>query len=143
MDVSELRRGILRALEDARKVAAARRTTVDEARKAYDAFLGGVAVPLFRQAADVLKAEAQIYSVQTPADSVRLVSDQAAATFAELELDTSGRAPQVIGRVSVTRGRHGHVLEESALGDGTVVHELTERDVSEFLLRAIPKLVVR
>jgi len=143
MDVSELRRGILRALEEARKDAATRRASFDEAGQAYEAFLRDVAVPLFRQAAIVLKAEGQLYSVHTPAGSVRLASDGAPETFVELELDSSGRSPQVLGRVSLARGRRGHVVDEAPLGEGTAVSELTERDVSEYLLRAIPKLVVK
>lgn len=143
MDVSELRQGILRALEAARKAAADKRTNVDEARAVWEAFLRDVAVPLFRQAADVLKAERQLYTAQTPADSVRLVADHSAETFIELELDTSGAHPQVVGRISVSRGRGGHVLEETAIGEGATVKALTERDVSEFLLHAIPRLIVR
>ena len=53
MDVSELRKGILRALEDARKDAAARREAVDNATAAYEEFLEAIAVPLFRQAVTV------------------------------------------------------------------------------------------
>ena len=39
MDVSELRKRILRALEDARHDASERRTAVDHAAKAYEEFL--------------------------------------------------------------------------------------------------------
>ena len=54
MDVSELRKRILRALDDARKDAVVRRREVDEAANAYETFLEQVAVPLMRQAAQVL-----------------------------------------------------------------------------------------
>jgi hypothetical protein len=100
-------------------------------------------VPLFRQAATVLRAEGQLFSVQTPAESVRLVSDSAPHTFVECALDATGEHPHVIGRVSVTRGRQGLVLSEAPLGDGKAVPAVDESDVSTFLLAAIPRLVLK
>jgi len=92
MDVSELRKGILRALEDARRDAAARREAIDNATVVYGEFLSAVAEPLFRQAVTVLRAEHQQFSLHTPAGKVRLVSDAAPETFAECEaLFTAGR----------------------------------------------------
>jgi len=55
VDVSELRKRILHALDDARKEAAAKRGVVDEAGRAYEAFLVNIAVPMFKQAQAVLK----------------------------------------------------------------------------------------
>jgi len=143
MDVSELRKGILRALEDARRDAAARREAIDNATVVYGEFLSAVAEPLFRQAVTVLRAEHQQFSLHTPAGKVRLVSDAAPETFAECELDTSAGVPQVLGRISRTRGRRGQVIEEQPLGDGRPVADLSEHDVSRFLLAAIPRLVLK
>ena len=143
MDVSELRKRILRALDDARLEAASRRTRVDEARAAYERFLTDVAVPLMRQAAMVLTAAGQPFQVHTPASGARLVHDQQPDTFLEVELDVSGSLPQVIGRVSLKRGRVGQVVTERPVHPMASVHELTESDVSEFLVTEIPKLVVR
>jgi hypothetical protein len=143
MDVSELRKRILRALDDARHEASTRRTRVDEARAAYDRFLTDVAVPLMRQAAMVLSAAGQPFQVHTPAVSARLVHDQQPLTFLEIELDVSGDRPQVIGRVSLTRGRAGHVVTERPICPGKTVADLSETDVSEFLVAEIPRLVVR
>ena len=69
MDTSDLRKRILRALDDARKEATSRRSVVDEAARAYAAFLDVVAVPLMRQAATVLNAEGHKFSVHTPASA--------------------------------------------------------------------------
>jgi hypothetical protein len=143
MDVSELRKRILRALDEARQEASTRRTRVDEARAAYDRFLTDVAVPLMRQAAMVLSAAGQPFQVHTPAVSARLVHDQQPLTFLEIELDVSGDRPQVIGRVSLTRGRAGHVVTERPISPGKTVADLSETDVSEFLVAEIPRLVVR
>ena len=142
MDVSDLRKRILRALDEARKDSAARRVAVDEAAKAYDAFLADIAVPLMRQSAQVLNAAGESFSVHTPAASVRLASDKSAETFLELELDAGGSRDAVIGRVSSV-GRRGPVIEEHPLAAGKAVGTLAEQDVAAFLVASIPKLVVR
>ena len=143
MDVSELRKSILRALDNARKEAATRRTSVDEAGVAYATFLETVAVPLLRQAQSVLKAERQPFTVHTPAGSARLASDAAPETFLEITLDSTGAKPQVIGRISLARGRQGVVVDERPIGAETAIAKLGESDVAEFLLAAIPKLVLK
>jgi hypothetical protein len=142
MDVSELRKRILRALDEARQEATSRRTRVDEARAAYDGFLADVAVPLMRQSAMVLTAAGHPFQVHTPASGPRLVHDQQPLTFLEVELDVSGPRPQVIGRVSVSRGRAGQVVTERPIAD-KLVAALTEQDLSEFLIAEIPRLAVR
>ena len=142
MDVSDLRKRIIRALDDARKDASNRRVVVDEATKAYETFLVEIATPVMRQASLVLKAEGHPFTVQTPAGSVRLVADGSAQTFIELGLDTSSAPAVVFGRVSLTRGRQGHVIEERPIVDKPVA-AVTEEDLSTFLVVEIPKLVVR
>jgi hypothetical protein len=143
MDVSELRKRILHALDAARKDAVTRRTEVDEAARAYEQFLENVAGPLLKQAQAVLRAEQQLFTVHTPAGSIRLVSDSAPQTFVEFVLEVSPRVPQVIGRVSLTRGRQGVVVEERPLAPGKPVAALTEDDMAQFLVTEIPKLIVR
>ena len=142
MDVSELRKRILRGIEDAKKDAAVRRGIVDQARVAYEQFLGEIAVPMLRQASVVLKAAGQLYDVHAPAESVRLVSEKSPYTFLEVELDVTKERPQVVGRVSLTRGRQGQIVEERALGNGKDVAALTEEDLSAFLVAEVPRLVV-
>ena len=142
MDVSDLRKRIIRALDDARKDASSRRIVVDEAAKAYETFLSEIAAPIMRQAALVLKAENHPFTVQTPAGTVRLVSDSAAQTFIECALDTSGTQAVVIGRVSLARGRQGHVIEERPIAEKPI-GDVTEADLSTFLVAEIPKLIVR
>ena len=143
MDVSDLRKRILHALDDARKEAAARRLDVDRAAESYERFLSAVAVPLFLQAANVLKAQRLPFTAETPAGSVRLVSDHAPQEFIGLELDASVPQPQVLGRSSIVRGRQGLVVEERPVAPGKSIDELTEEDVSQFLLTEIRRLVTR
>src|SRR5215216_929284 len=125
MDVSELRKLILRSLDDARKDAAAKRVVVDQAAKAYETFLSDIAVPLMLQAQQVLNATGESFSVHTPAASVRLVSDASPQTFLEFQLDPNGTRSGVIGRVSVVRGRRGPVVDERSVANGKSVESLT------------------
>ena len=143
MDTSDLRKRILRALDDARKDAAARRQTVDAAAVAYEAFLTRTAVPLVRQAVLVLRAEGHAFSANTPAGGVQLASDSAPQPYIEFELDATGATPQVVGRVSLTRGRQGVVVEERPIAPGKALADLTDDDVAKFLVAEIPKLVAR
>ena len=143
MDVSDLRKRILQALDTARKDAASRRTVVDDAGRAFVQFIDAVAVPLMLQAQAVLRAEHQPFTVHHPIGSVRLVSDNSADTFLEFMMDTSGARPQVIGRVSLTRGRQSVVVEERPISTTKAIADLTEDDVAQFLVTEIPKLVVK
>ena len=143
MDVSELRKRILRAIEDAKTDLSERRTVLDTAGKAYEGFLDATAVPLLRQAANVLKASGHLFDVHTPAGSVRLVAERSPHTFLEIDLDVSGSEPEVIGRISLTRGRQGLVVEERPIVPGRAVAKLTEEDLTAFLVSEIPKLVVK
>ncbi|HEX5068929.1 MAG TPA: hypothetical protein VFV78_01835 [Vicinamibacterales bacterium] len=141
MDVSELRRKILRAIDEGKPDdRAKRRAEIDTAKAAYDRFLELVAVPLFRQAQTILKAEGRAFVVHAPADGVKLVSDGSPSTFLEFLLDTSSEQPRVIGRVSRTRSR-GVTVEEQPLAAGKPVDQLTEEDVAGFFVNEIPKLV--
>ena len=143
MDVSELRKKILRALEESPAVAAPKRSERDEAQRAYDRFLETVAVPLLRQAQGILKAEGQLFTVHAPAGSAKLVSDGAAQTFLEFALETAEERPAVIGRTSRVRGRQRVIVDERPVIVGKAVGELTEEDVAAFLVTELPKLVRR
>ena len=143
MDVSDLRKRIIRALDDARKDASSRRVVVDEAAKAYESFLADIATPVMRQAALVLKAEGHPFTVQTPAGTVRLVADSLGADLHRAWARHDRRVgPSVIGRVSLARGRQGHLIEERPIADKSVA-DVTEEDLSAFLVAEIPKLIVR
>ena len=143
MDTSELRKRILHALDSARKDAVARRSAVDEANRAFESFLADTVVPLLRQAQDVLRAEGQLFRVEAPAGGARIVSEKTADTFIEIALDIKPAQPQVIGRVSLARGRQGGVVEERPIAAGKAVSDLGDDDVAKFLVTEIPKLVLK
>jgi hypothetical protein len=143
MDVSELRKRILHALDDARREADGRRQSRSDAEKHWDRFLPDTAVPLFRQAAAVLKAEGHPFTVNAPASSVRIVSDGSAETFLEVVLDSSEGSPQMIGRLSISRGRGRQSLDERPIAPGKTAVDVTEDDLARFLVAEVPKLIVR
>lgn len=133
MEISDVRKRILGTIERARQRAAERRARADEAARAYSTFLDGVAVPIFKQVANVLRAEGYPFSVSTPSGSVRLMSDRTAEDFVEIGLDTTGDMPSVMGHASRARGRR--VIEsERAVGDPA---HLDENDVLEFLTKEL------
>ena len=142
MDVSELRKQILRALDTARKDADEKRRAAYQAKSAYETFLNDVAVPAFRQAANVLRALGHDFSANTPAGSVRL-DGPLGQEYLELELDVSGGRAQVIGRTGMMRNRGGPLVEERPIAAGTPIAELTDADVATFLTTEIPRLVMR
>ncbi len=59
-------------------------------------------MPLFRQVANVLKAEGYQFTVFTPGGSVRLMSERNAEDYIELSLDTSGDEP-LVARAAAAR----------------------------------------
>jgi hypothetical protein len=139
METSDVRKRVTQAIERAKIRTAARRTASDEANKAFEVVLHAIAIPLFRQTANILKSENYAFTVFTPSGSVRLMSDRAAEDFIELLLDTSGDAPQAILHVSRSRGRR--VIEtEQAIGSPATI---AEEGLLEALLKELELFVDR
>jgi hypothetical protein len=139
MEISDIRKRINAAIDRAKRVGADRRARTDEAARAYSAFLDTIAVPMFRQVANVLRAEGYPFGVFTPSGSVKLVSDRTAADSIEIVLDTSGDEPRVMGHTTRTRGNR--VIEsERPVGDPAT---LTESDLLDFLMQELEALFAR
>jgi hypothetical protein len=141
METSVLRRRLSETIETARRTAAGRRARAEEASRAYSQFLDTVAVPLFRQVANVLKASGYPFTVFTPSGTVRLMSDRSSEDYIELSLDTSADEPMVLGKSSHARGRR-MVESERAIAEQTVAH-LTEEHLLEYLLKELEPFVER
>jgi hypothetical protein len=139
METSELRRRLVQTIERAKKQAAERRARSDDASQAFEAFLRNIAVPMFRQTGNILKAEGYAFSLFTPLGSVRLMSDRSTEDFIELSLDVSGEVPQVIGHASRSRGRRV-IEEERAIGSPST---LTEEALLDFLAKELEAFVER
>jgi len=139
MEIATVRQRVQETIQRARREAAQRRARTDEASREYDAFLDRIAVPIFRQVANVLKVENYAFTVFTPSGSVRLMSDRAAEDYIELVLDTTSDTPTVIGHSSRLRGRR--VIEtERPVGVGPIP-DLTEDDVLVFVLKELEAFV--
>jgi hypothetical protein len=142
VEISEVRRRLLAAIEKARRESTERRARVDAAARDYDTFLAERASPVFHQLAAALNAEGHQFKVFTPASSIRLAAARSPEEFIELSLDDSSDPPAVIGRTTRGRGRR-MVSSERALKDGAPIAELTDEDVLAFLLEEIPRLIER
>ncbi len=74
-------------------------------------------MPLFRQVANILKAERYAFSVFTPTGGVRLMSDRSADDFIELSLDTTGERPVVVGVISRNAAAAAALIENRSAPD--------------------------
>ena len=142
METSDVRKRIKDSLDRAKKLAAERRARNTEGSATYGVFLQNAAVPVFQQAASALKAEGYPFTVNTPAGSVRLVSDHSSHDFIDLRLDTTAARPQVLIRVERMKGRET-TSEERTLKPGADVTALTEQDVLDAIADGIVVLVER
>jgi hypothetical protein len=141
MEISEVRNRLTQTIERARRAASERRKRNDEASRAFQVFLSDVAVPLFKQIANVLKIEAYPFTVFTPSGSVRLMSDKSAQDFIELVLDASGDSPRVVSHASRARGRE--VVEtERVVGSGAP-EAIDGEELLTFLLKELEPFVER
>lgn len=140
MDVSEVRRRLRGAIEQARREAVERRQRADEAAKQYEQFLEQHAVPMFHVFAAALTGEGRRFKVFTPAGSVRLASESSGEDFIELALDATQDPPRVLGRTSRGRGRRMITAERPL---DTPISSLTDDDVLSFLVAEIVPFVER
>jgi len=140
MEIADVRKRVRDAIERTRQHGERRRERNDEAKRAFERCLEVTAVPIVRQVASVLRAEGHLFTIFTPAGSVRMMSDRHPTDFVEITLDTSGYAPRVVGHTS-RGGRGGNVTEyEQSVGSGDPA-ALTEEDVLAFLLREVEPMV--
>ncbi len=141
MEISEVRRHLTETIERAKRAAVDRRTLVDEASREFVVFLEQVAIPLFRQVANVLKVQGYPFDVFTPGGSVRLMSEKNADDFIEITLDTTGEDPIVMGHCRRARGRR--VLESERPVAAGPIRNLTEQQVLDFLVKELEPFVER
>ncbi len=139
MEISLVRKRLTETIDRAKKQAAERRGRSDQASREFEVFLQKIAVPLFRQIANALKADGYGFTVFTPSGSVRLMSDRAAEDYIEVTLDTSDDPPRVMGQTSRHRGRRV-IDSERAIG---TPETMTEDELLEFLLKELETFVER
>jgi len=86
--------------------------------------------------ANALKAEGYAFTLFTPGGGLRLASDRGRDDFVELTLDSSGDRPQIMARISQTRGSRT-IEDERPLRKDASPDQVTEADVLEFWLDAL------
>jgi len=135
-ELSDLRRRVRQALQDAKQKAAARRAARDEASRAWDGALEQTVTPLMRDMASVLSGEGLAFRLDTPAGAARLMSERSPDDYIEVRLDDSDDrdAPEVVGRTVRARGRQSVTVIEEPLGPPS---EITPDRLLAFLLKAI------
>jgi hypothetical protein len=142
IEVSDLRKRFKARIEHIKRESAERRTRIDRATRAYDAFLADIATPVFRMFASVLKAEGYPFAVNTPGGGLRLASERSAEDYLELFLDVTADPP--IASVRINRGRGRRLVNiERPIREDTAVEQLTDEDVVEMLLEEIGPFVER
>jgi hypothetical protein len=136
MEVSHARNQLRRAIEAAKERSQQKRQQIAAAEAAYLTFLEQVATPVTRQIAGALKAEGHAFSVFTPGGGLRLASDRGRDDYVEFALDTDATPPQVVGRISRTRGSRT-LEEERPVKEGASPDAVSEEDVLAFLVSAL------
>jgi len=89
-----------------------------------------------------LKAEGFAFSVQTPASTVRLVSDRSSDNVIDIVLELGGPQPTVMVRSAFTRGRR-QLEDERVLAQGDAIASLDGELVLAVLLDVIEPFVER
>jgi hypothetical protein len=136
VEVSQVKRRLTAAIEQARRDAQQRRERSADAQRAYDVFLADVAVPVARMAANVLKAEGYGFTVATPGGGLRLISDKGRDDYVEILLDTAANPPLVMGHIRYARGSRT-IAEERAVKPGAPPENITEEEFLDFLVGAL------
>jgi hypothetical protein len=142
MEVSDVRRRLRGAIEEAKRHAAERRARRDEASRAWAAVLPEVVVPAFHTMASALTGEGHRFKVVTPGDAVRLSLERSAEEFIELALDTTREIPAVMVRSTRGRGRR-LVSSERVAREGAAIAQLTQEDVIGVLLEELVPFIER
>jgi hypothetical protein len=136
VEISLVRNRLKRAMTAARERARGRREQTAEAEQAYQTFLHDVATPVTKQVANALKSEGYPFTVFTPGGGLRLADDRGRDDYIEFALDTASDRPQVVGRISLTRGSRT-LTDERPIKPGTAPDALSQEDVLTFLLDAL------
>ena len=136
MELAQVRKRVQAAIAAAKDRSQLRRQRTQEAERHFDTFLQEVATPGMRPVQTALKAEGQAFTVFTPGGSVRLASERSRDDVVELALDTTTDSPQVVGRISHTRGSRT-MDDERPVRPGAGPDALSEEDVLDFVLHAL------
>ena len=142
MEVSEVRRRLRAAIDEAKRHSTERRARVDAATRAWEDVLPATVVPAFQALAQALVAEGHRFKVLTPGESARLSVERSAEEFIELAFDTARDVPAVMLRSTRGRGRRMVSSERVAVEAGAIA-QLTQEAVVGFLLEELLPFIER
>lgn len=136
MDIAQLRKSLIQAIDTAKRDGVAKRARADEATRLYETFLETTAVPVFRAMAGALKGEGLLFEVMTPLGGVRLVPERQREDGIELTLDATLDPPAPVLSVLRSRGSRT-VRRERPLTDAQRVEGVTDEDVARVLIEEL------
>jgi len=142
MEVSDVRRRLRAAIDEAKRHSAERRARVDAASRAWEETLPVIVVPAFHALSQALAAEGHRFHVLTPGESARLSVERSAEEFVELALDTARETPAVMLRSTRGRGRR-MVSSERVVVAGEAIAQLTQEAVVGLLLEELIPFIER
>jgi hypothetical protein len=142
MEVSDVRRRLRGAIEEARRRSAERRARADEASRTWERILPEIAAPAFHTLAGALVGEGHRFKVTTPGEAVRLSPERSAEEFVELSLDSQRDAPALMLRSTRGRGRR-MVSSERIVREGPQIEGLTQEDLVDVLLDELIPFIER
>jgi hypothetical protein len=142
MEVSDVRRRLRIAIDQAKRRAADRRAVADEASRFWGERLPEAVVPAFQAVQNALTGEGFKFSLSTPGETARLSPERSSAEFVELALDTTRELPAVI--VRSTRGRGSRTIEsERVVAEGPEIAQLTQDAVIGVVIGEIVPFIER
>jgi hypothetical protein len=133
MEVSDVRRRLRTAIEEARRNAEERRQRRDDAARAWERALETVITPAFHQLASALTAEGYRFQVVTPGTTARLVPERGGEEFVEIALETEGDEPLVMIRSTRGRGRRT-IARERSLGGRGAIDALADTEIASAVI---------
>ena len=142
MEVSDVRRRLRTAIDEARRRGEERRGRKDAESRAWEKALQDVVVPAFHVVASALTAEGYRFKVVTPGTTARLVPERGGEEFVELALETESDEPVVMIRSARGRGRRS-VVRERPLGTRSAADIHTDNEIIPPLLEELAPFLER
>jgi hypothetical protein len=128
MEVSDVRRRLRTAIDEARRRAEDRRARKDAESRAWEKALQDIVIPAFHLVASALTAEGHRFKVVTPGTTARLVPERGGEEFVEVALDTEADEPVVMIRSARGRGRRS-VVRERPLGTPSAADIVSDHEI--------------
>ena len=152
MELSDVRRRLRAAIDEAKRHSTERRARVDAATRAWEEVLPATVVPAFHALSQALVAEGRRRGIRVsflvwegdpgPAIVDAATAERSAEEFVELALDTAREAPAVMLRSTRGRGRR-MVSSERVAVEGESIAQLTQETVIGFLLEELIPFIER